>query len=84
MAIASLQTALRFRREGGLLGSAKAVVRAGIAAYLNAGHPKVEYPLTRTQVITKVDTALRSKDPETMFAAARELEEANGEACPLD
>jgi hypothetical protein len=84
VSIASLQTALRFRREGGLLGAAKALVRAGIAAYLNAGHPKVEYPLTRTQVITKVDTALRSNDPETMFAAARGLEEANGEACPLD
>jgi hypothetical protein len=80
----TLQAALRFQREGGLLGAAKAVVRAGVAAYLNAGHPKLEYPLTRTQVITQVDTALRSVDPETMFAVARGLEEHNGVGCPLD
>lgn len=84
VAISSLQTALRFRREGGLLGAAKAVVRAGIAAFLNAGHPRIEYPLTRTQVLTKVDTALRSRDPETMFAAAREIGQDNGAECPLD
>jgi hypothetical protein len=81
---ANLQTALRFRPDGGLLGIAKAVVRAGVAAYLNAGHPKIEYPLTRTQIITKVDTALRSNDAATMSAAARELETANGAGCPLD
>jgi hypothetical protein len=84
VATSTLQDALRFRREGGLVGAAKAVVRAGVAAYLNAGHPKIEYPLTRTQVITRVDTALRSFDPETMFAVARGLEEDNGEGCPLD
>lgn len=84
VATSTLQTALRFRREGGLVGAAKAVVRAGVAAYLNASHPKLEYPLTRTQVITRVDTALRSGDPETMFAAARGFEEDNGVGCPLD
>lgn len=84
VASASLRTALRFRRDGGLLGAAKAVVRAGVAAFLNAGHPKLEYPLTRTQVITKVDTALRSGDPETMLAVAGGLEEDNGAECPLD
>jgi hypothetical protein len=80
---ATLRSALRFRSGSDLLGAVKGLVRAGTAALLNAGHPKIEYPLTQTQVITKVDTALRSRDPGAILAAARDLEEANGAACPL-
>lgn len=81
---ATLRSALRFRSGPDLLGTAKALVRAGTAAFLNAGHPRIEYPLTQTQVITKVDTALRSSDAAAILAAARDLDAANGAACPLD
>jgi hypothetical protein len=84
VAVAMLQTALRFKNGPGLLGAVKELVRAGTAGFLNAGHPRVEYPFTQTQVITKVDTALRSHDPATILAAALELDAANGASCPLD
>lgn len=80
---ATLRSALRFRSGPDLLGAVKALVRAGTAAFLNAGHPKIEYPLTQTQVITKVDTALRSGAAAAILAAAQDLDEANGAACPL-
>lgn len=81
---ATLRSALRFRGGSDLLGAVKALVRAGTAALLNAGHPRIEYPLTQTQVITRVDTALRSGDATVILAAAHDLDEANGAACPLD
>ena len=81
---ATLRPALRFRSGSDLLGAVKGLLRAGTAAFLNAGHPKVEYPLTQTQVITRVDTALRSRDAGAILAVARDLDEANGASCPLD
>jgi hypothetical protein len=80
---ATLRTALRFQSGGGLLGAARALARAGIAALLNAGHPGIEFPLTRTQVITRVDTALRSGDTVKILALTDELKAANGAGCPL-
>lgn len=82
--ISTTRAALRFQNGGGLLGAAKVLARAGVAALLNAGHPKVEYPLTRTQVITRVDTAFRSGDGGTILAVARELDAASAASCPLD
>jgi hypothetical protein len=83
---ATLAAALRFSGGGpGLLGAAGDLVRAGTAAVLNAAHAAVEYPWTRTQVITLVDTALRNRDEAAIRALARELEAANNAAnCPLD
>ncbi len=80
---ATLRTALRFQPGGGLLGDARALARTGVAALLNAGHPGIEFPLTRTQVITRVDTALRSSDTVKILALADELKAANGAGCPL-
>jgi hypothetical protein len=82
--VAMLSTAVRFRGGPGLLGAAKDLVQAGTAALLNAGHPKIEYPLTRTQVINRVDAALLSQDLATILDLARELEMANATSCPLD
>ncbi|HEX6899478.1 MAG TPA: hypothetical protein VF789_07195 [Thermoanaerobaculia bacterium] len=80
---APLRTAIRFQVGGGLLGAARGLIRVGIAAMLNAGHPAIEFPLTRTQVITRVDTALRSGDTVKILALADELKAANGAGCPL-
>jgi hypothetical protein len=80
---ATLRTALRFRGGAGLLGAAKDLVQAGTAALLNAGHPRIEYPLTKTQVVTRVDTALRSEDTGLILATARDLATLNGAVCPL-
>jgi hypothetical protein len=84
VATVTARAALRFQHGGGLLGAAKALAQAGVAALLNAGHPRIEFPLTRTQVITRVDTALRSEDAAKMLDVARELGVASAAECPLD
>ncbi|HSK75194.1 MAG TPA: hypothetical protein VLQ45_01950 [Thermoanaerobaculia bacterium] len=84
VAMVTARAALRFKHGGGLLGAAKALAQAGVAALLNAGHPRVEFPLTRTQVITRVDTTLRSEDAAKMLDVARELGAASAAECPLD
>lgn len=81
--VAMLGTAIRFHGGPGLLGAAKELVQAGTAALLNAGHPRVEYPLTRTQVVIEVDAALLGHDPGAILALAHQLEAANGASCPL-
>lgn len=81
---ATILGALRFQEGGaGALGAARTLLRAAAAALLNAAHPQLEYPRTRTQVITAVDTALRSGDAEAMLTLADELDEANRARCPL-
>jgi len=81
---ATLRAALGFRGGPGLLGAAKDLVRAGTAALLNAGHPKIEFSLTQTQVVTKVDTALRGRDMAAIVRVTQELEEVNAApGCPL-
>lgn len=80
---ATLRTALRFQDTGGLLGAAKSLVREGSAAVLNGAHPKLEYLLTRTQAITRINDTLRSGDEAAIRALSDELKEANGAKCPL-
>ncbi|HEX7183635.1 MAG TPA: hypothetical protein VF756_17500 [Thermoanaerobaculia bacterium] len=76
--------ALRFQEGGaGALGAAKTLLRTAAAALLNAAHTQLEYPRTRTQVITSVDTALRMGDAQAMLTLAAELDEANRARCPL-
>ncbi|HJX26794.1 MAG TPA: hypothetical protein VJ885_02690 [Thermoanaerobaculia bacterium] len=77
----TLRGALRFRSESGLLGAAKALVRDGTAALLNATHLQTEYPYSRSQVIVLVDGALRSGDVVRMGELAELLREANGAGC---
>lgn len=84
VAAVTARAALRLQHGSGVAGAARALVQNGVAALLNAGHPRVEFPLTRTQVITRVDTALRSEDGVKILDAARELGLANAEECPLD
>ena len=82
---ATLAAALRFREGPGLLGAAKELARAATTAVLNSTHASVEYPLTRTQLITKVDAVLRGRDAAAILALARELDEDNTAGnCPLD
>ena len=80
---ATLRTALRFQDQAGLLGAAKTLVKQGGAALLNSAHFKSEYPLTRTQVLTRVGDALTSNDEAVIRALADELKEANEAGCPL-
>ncbi len=47
----------------------KSLLRQGVAALLNAGHPNINYALTESQVIQLVRTALDSGDSQVMLDA---------------
>jgi hypothetical protein len=79
----TMQSALRLNGGPDLPGAARTLLREAAAALLNAAYPALEYPLTRTQVITEVDTALRFRDQAAILDLARDLAEWNGAACPL-
>jgi hypothetical protein len=81
---ATLLLATRFKDGPGLLGAAKALLREGTAALLNAAHPEVEFPLTRTQVLHRVGDALETQDAQTLLMTAEELAAMNSAGCPLD
>lgn len=79
----TLRAAFLFPDQEGLLGAVRTLVREGGAAMLNSAHYRIEYPLTRTQVLTRVGEALKSGDEAVMRAFAAELKAANQAGCPL-
>jgi Protein of unknown function (DUF3344) len=68
----------------GTLGGATILLRAAVAALLNASDPAVGYPLTRAQVISQVDSALASNNRDTMLSLASTLDGDNNLGCPLN
>jgi hypothetical protein len=81
----SLLTALNYGGGDDLLGAAKILSRAAVAAILNASHPQVGYPWTAAEIIAKVNAAFASKNRETMISLASELDRKNNSgSCPLD
>jgi hypothetical protein len=79
----TLRAALGLRGGTDLAGAARSLAREATVALLNGSHPTLEYPRTRTQVITDVDTALRSRDASTILDLAHTFERWNGAVCPL-
>ena len=65
-------------------GAAQLLARAGVAAVLNAAHPDVSFGMTAAEVISAVNTALDSKDRQTMLALQSSLDAANNQGCPLN
>lgn len=77
LASATLLQALSFGGGSKLEGVAGTLLRAGVAALLNAAHPAVNYSLSETEVITRVNGALASKDRNAMLSLATELDGYN-------
>jgi hypothetical protein len=80
---ATLLQALSFSGGSGNQGAAEILLRAGVAALLNASHPGVAYPRTAAQVISDVNTALLQSRDE-MLALAASLDADNNLGCPLN
>jgi hypothetical protein len=68
----------------GLTGARLILLRAAVAAYVNASNSAVSYPLSTSDVISSVNLALQG-DRETMLAEASRLDALNNGAggCPL-
>ncbi len=68
----SLLTALQ---SGG--GGVTALARQAVAALLNSEHQYINYPLTKTQIITLVHNAIKSGNSATITALTNQLETYN-------
>ena len=80
---ATLLQALSFAGGPGKIGAAEILLRAAVAALLNAAHPDVAYPRLTADVIAQVNAALASDSRDTMLALAAALDADNNRGCPL-
>jgi hypothetical protein len=78
----TLLQALSLAGGNGPQGAAEILLRAAVAALLNAAHPGVTYPLTEAEIISQVNTALAANRP-AMLALATTLNTNNNLGCPL-
>jgi hypothetical protein len=76
----SLVDALNYPGGPGVLGAARTLLRAAVAALLNAGHPDLNYEISEADVLTRVNDAL-SEDRATMLGLAGELDGYNNAGC---
>jgi hypothetical protein len=80
----TLLQALNFSGGTSTTGGAKILLRAAVAALLNAAHPDVDYPSTTAEVIADVNAALASLNRSTMLTLASQLDSFNNLGCPLN
>jgi len=59
------------------------LLRAGVAALLNAESSGIDYPQTTAQILTAVNNALASGHRATILALASQLDGQNNLGCPL-
>ena len=80
----SLLIGLSLQGGSTLSGAASILLRASVAALLNAAHPSVDYQLTTAQILSQVNAALASGNRSTMLALATNLDNMNNAGCPLN
>jgi hypothetical protein len=68
----------------GLEGAAKVLLRAAVAALLNAGSSGVDYSRTTAEILADTNAALTSGNRNTMLNLAMELDDDNNLGCPLN
>ncbi len=83
LAGSSLAAALAFQGGSTLNGASQILLRAAVAALLNASNPNVAYSMTTSQIITAVNAALNSGDRTQITNLATQLDNANNGGCPL-
>jgi hypothetical protein len=64
-------------------GAARVLLRAAVAAVLNAGHPDVDYSVPACGVIASVNAVLASQDREAIEGLKDAFDALNDEDCPL-
>jgi hypothetical protein len=79
----TLLQALKFKGGRWKLGAARILLRHATAAVLNASHPGVTYPMTTSEIISKVNTALTGSRSQ-MLTLKKTLDKNNNLGCPLN
>jgi hypothetical protein len=67
-----------------LTGASRTLLRAAVAALLNASSNGVNYPISTAKIISDVNEALASGDRNTILTLAGTLDGYNNLGCPLD
>jgi hypothetical protein len=80
----TLHQALDFGGGSGVCGAARNLLRAAVAALLNASSAEVNYPLTEPDVIASVNAALATCSRGPIIELAGELDRANNLGCNDD
>jgi len=80
----TLEDALSFKGGKSEAGAERILLRAGVAALLNAASMDVAAPQTADDVVGKVNAAIDLGDRQTMIEIAEELDENNNLVCPFD
>ena len=80
----TLLQGLKFDGNTSLNGTAKLLLRSGIAALLNSASPCVQYPLCWNEVVDLVDAAMASCTRSTMLSQTSQLDGLNSLTCPLN
>jgi hypothetical protein len=80
----TLMQALNYHGGKGVDGAAHILMRAAVAALLNAAHPDVAYQWTEAQVIQKVNTELATLSRNKMLNLKDKLDDYNNYGCPLN
>lgn len=80
----TLLDALKFKGGNETKDAARILLRASVAALLNAAHPDVDYPRTSAQIIDSVNAALASGDRNTILTLKDGLDYDNNRGCPLN
>lgn len=75
--------ALNYKGGSGVAGAEQILLRAAVAAWLNAAHETVGYPVRRHEIVADVNAAIRSGDRARMLELAAELDRMNNLGCPL-
>ncbi|MEM3055225.1 MAG: hypothetical protein QXM52_05930, partial [Candidatus Bathyarchaeia archaeon] len=73
----TLLEALRFKGGRGVNGAERILLRAAVAAILNAAHPDINYPLTESDIVDAVNEALQSNDRAEILELAERLDNYN-------
>ena len=79
----TLEDALGFPGGNTLREKAQILLRAAVAALLNASHPDVNYPMLEAEVIVQVNAALATQNAVTIINLATALDDANNLGSPL-
>lgn len=77
LATTNLLTALQFKGGKNLAGAEQILLRAAVAALLNAGNSQIGYPLTTPEILSQVNTALTSGNRDTMLGLASTIDSYN-------
>lgn len=84
LANATLADGLAFQGGNTVEEKSEILLRAAIAAVLNAAHPGVDYPMSVQGIVGTVNAALASSDGGTIVALAGALDSQNNLGCPIN